>query len=106
MKTRLIGTIVTYTISNEYARSELVELLESLDYVDDGDQSTMTNPNNIPIRTINVINEYCGENMHEFEDYDMISTYAAVGYKDGSPVTKYRIKRRTYLYNSELDAFV
>lgn len=71
-----ISTIVTFTIKNDEARGALIAILENLGYTDANDQSTMICSRKIPRTTVETLNKYCQDNIHDFQDGDILTTYA------------------------------
>ncbi|MDE6523359.1 MAG: hypothetical protein K2L17_11110 [Muribaculaceae bacterium] len=96
-----ISTIVTYTIRNDESRNALVEILENLGYSEANDQSTMISSRKIPKTTIDTVNKFCHDNIHDFEDGDIITTFASY-IKEGKSI----IKMLDYYYESKKDEFI
>lgn len=96
-----ISTIVTYTIKNDMSRLSLIEILENLGYTEANDQSTMISSRKIPRTTIDTVNKFCHDNIHDFEDGDIITTYASY-IREGKSI----IKMLDYYYDSNKDEFL
>lgn len=100
-----IKTIVTFTISEDDARNELIDILENLGYEDAEDQSTMVNKKLLYNTTIKKINEYCKASCHSFTEDDMVTIYFSLPYTDNGESKSY-IKKRDYYFDEDKDAFV
>lgn len=106
MEISIIRTIITFTISDDPSRDDIIDLLEGLGFVDGNDQSTMVNTHYIPTTTLNTINEYCKTENHGLDEDDTISIYYSSYIKDkNGEITSYIVKK-DYNYDPDRDAFI
>lgn len=100
-----IKTIVTFTISDDDARNDLIDILKNLGYEDAEDQSTMVNEKLWHETTIKKINEYCKAYCHSFSENDIVTIYYSLPYTNNGKV-KSLIKKRDYYFDEDKDFFV
>lgn len=97
----IIRTLVTFTVSDDDERENLIGILRKSGYQDATDQSTMYHTSRIPSRTINTINEYCKNNVHGFDDLDTLTIFTSQ-IQDG----KCCMEMLDYVYDSDKDMFI